>query len=261
MKNATWVLPPRRGVGCNVKRNYNDCYRCSLSQGREKCFCIWCMAASQLVMLYVRVFYFSSAGWKAFLNALRGCWICLPALQNPIRNLPFTPWKLFGLQTAAQGREKCIAAILQHLEKVPALYFSLSSLVVGISHYGTRCLVTSIRQLFDTMVLLEGAESAPFPLQPPALMLFSLKPAAFVLVIALEFEIKGRYIVASMGSAMMGIMPLAFRAALYMVPPMDWYSSCLVSAGQVEIMGNWEEQAFSLQWQTQRWMNLRCFQM
>lgn len=48
-------------------------------------------------MLYVRVFHFGSAGWKAFLNALRGCYICFPALQNPIRNLLFTPWKLFGL--------------------------------------------------------------------------------------------------------------------------------------------------------------------
>lgn len=47
-------------------------------------------------MLYVRVFHFGSAGWKAFLNAPRGCSICFPALQNPIRNLLFTPWKSFG---------------------------------------------------------------------------------------------------------------------------------------------------------------------
>lgn len=48
-------------------------------------------------MLYVQVFHFGSAGWKAFLNALPGCYICLSALQNPITNRPFAPWKLFGL--------------------------------------------------------------------------------------------------------------------------------------------------------------------
>lgn len=48
-------------------------------------------------MLYVRVFHFGSAGWKAFHNALPGGSIRLPALQNPITNPLFTPWKLFGL--------------------------------------------------------------------------------------------------------------------------------------------------------------------
>lgn len=61
-------------------------------------------------------------------------------------------------------------------------------------------------------------------------MLFCLKPAAFVLVIALELESKGRYVVASVGSPMMGIVPLPLGAALDMVPPTDRYPSHLVSA-------------------------------
>lgn len=67
--------------------------------------------------------------WKAFLNALRGCYICLPALQNPIRNLLFTPWKLFGLSKRPRNRGRSVLLQFFNICRNCQCYISYLSLL------------------------------------------------------------------------------------------------------------------------------------
>lgn len=185
-------------------------------------------------MLYVRVFLFSSAGWKAFLNAL-----CVAArFVSQLCRMPLGTFRLHHGNCLVSPNDHAKEGEVYCCNSSTSIEIANIILLTYLSCSGHFSLWIEMSCNLQQAAVkhhgaVRGSRICSLPLQPPApqllgrvpggeaLMIFSLKSTAFVLVIALELESKGRSVVANMGSPMMCVMPLQLGAALDLIPPTD----------------------------------------